>query len=218
MKATAKGALFEEIAVTGKALASPLRLQLLDLLAQSPASVDDLATATAQSPANTSQHLQVLHAAGLVERERDGLRVLYSLAGDESLKVWLALRDAAGVRRADVERAAREYLGAPVEAVSRSELRRRLRSGDAILVDVRPRHEFDAGHITGAVSIPLDELDERLAELPADAEVIAYCRGPFCAYAHEAVRKLTKAGRTARRLEDGWPEWKLSQKSRRSAA
>ena len=204
--------------MTGKALASPLRLELLDLLAQSPSSVDDLATATGQSSANTSQHLQVLHAAGLVERERDGLRVVYSLAGNESLKVWLALRDAAGAGRADVERAAREYLGAPVEAVSREELRRRLRSGHAILVDVRPGHEFDAGHIKGAVSIPLDELDERLAELPTDTEVIAYCRGPFCAYAHEAVRKLTASGRTARRLDDGWPEWKLAQTSRRSAA
>ena len=215
---TPKTALFEAIAVTGKALASPLRLELLDLLAQSPSSVDELATATGQSSANTSQHLQVLHAAGLVERERDGLRVVYSLAGDESLKVWLALRDAAGARRADVERAAHEYLGAPVEAVTREELRRRLRAGDAILVDVRPGREFDAGHIRGAVSIPLDELDERLAELPDDTEVIAYCRGPFCAYAHEAVRKLEQAGRTARRLEDGWPEWKLSQRPRRSAA
>src|SRR5215210_6847132 len=197
-----KGALFEAIAVMGKAFASPRRLELLDLLAQAPRTVDELAQAIEQSTANTSQHLQALHAAGLVTRAREGTSVRYSLAGDEVLELWLALRATSTVRLAEVERAARDYLGEDVEAIGRDELRKRLRRGDVVLIDVRPGEEFDAGHIDGARSIPIDELDERLAELPTDREVVAYCRGPFCAYAHEAVRQLRAAGRTARRLED----------------
>ena len=211
--------LFDEIAVMGKALASARRLELLDLLAQAPRSVEELAREAGLSGANASQHLQALHAAGLVTRERDGLRVRYSLAGEEALRLWLALRDAAAVNRAEVERAARDYLGEPVEAVSAEELRRRLRSGEAILLDVRPEAEFAAGHIEGARSVPLEQLDETLADLPEETEVIAYCRGRFCAYAHEAVRRLRAAGRPARRLQGGWPEWSLEQQAtRRSAA
>jgi rhodanese-related sulfurtransferase/predicted transcriptional regulator len=206
----AKTNLFEAIAAMGKALASPVRLELLDLLAQAPRSVDELAHASDQSTANVSQHLQALHAAGLVTRERDGTRVRYALAGDETLKLWLALREASALRLAEVERAAREYLGGDVEAIGRDELVARLAHGDIVLVDVRPEEEYAAGHIEGARSIPIDELEQRLAELPAEREVVAYCRGPFCAYAHEAVRQLRAAGHTARRLEDGWPEWRLS--------
>jgi rhodanese-related sulfurtransferase/DNA-binding HxlR family transcriptional regulator len=209
----AKDTLFEAIAVMGKAFASPRRLELIDLLAQGPRSVEQLARASGQSTANASQHLQALHAAGVVTRERDGTRVNYSLAGQEILELWLELRDASATRLAEVERAARNYLGDEVEAISRNELLKRLRRNDVVLIDVRPAEEFDAGHIDGALSIPLDELPERLAELPDDAEVVAYCRGAFCAYAHDAVRQLRAAGRPARRLEGGWPEWLLAERS-----
>jgi DNA-binding transcriptional ArsR family regulator len=205
-----KDAVFEAIAVMGKALASPRRLELLELLAQAPCTVEELARASGQSIANTSQHLQALHAAGLVDREREGTHVRYALAGEAALRVWLTLRDSAAAQLAEVERAARDYLGEEVERIGRDELRERMRRGDVVLVDVRPTDEFAAGHIEGARSIPVDELDRRLDELPAGLEVIAYCRGPFCAYAHEAVRTLRTKGRDARRLDEGWPEWRLA--------
>jgi rhodanese-related sulfurtransferase/DNA-binding HxlR family transcriptional regulator len=205
-----KDTLFEAIALMGKGFASPRRLELLDLLAQAPRTVDELARASEQSTANASQHLQALHAAGLVTRTREGTSVRYALAGDEVLSLWLALRDASVARLAEVERAAREYLGDDVEAIGRDELIARLQSGDVVLVDVRPAEEFAAGHIEGARSIPISELEKRLSELPTDREVVAYCRGPFCAYAHHAVRRLQDSGRKARRLEEGWPEWRLA--------
>src|SRR5437660_4418211 len=185
-----KSALFEAIAVMGKAFASPRRLELLDLLAQAPRAVEELARASGQSSANASQHLQALHAAGMVTRTREGTSVRYALAGDEALRLWLALRDASVSQLAEVERAARDYLGEEVDAIGRDELIARLRKGDVVLVDVRPADEFEAGHIEGARSIPIEELEDRLAELPADREIVAYCRGPFCAYAHDAVRLL----------------------------
>jgi rhodanese-related sulfurtransferase/DNA-binding HxlR family transcriptional regulator len=206
----AKDGLFEAIALMGKAFASPVRLELLDLLAQAPRSVEELARLSGQSTANASQHLQALRAAGMVTRAREGTRVRYALAGDDALRLWLALRDASAARLAEVERAAREYLGEDVDTLGRDELLDRLRRGDVVLVDVRPEAEYAAGHIEGAQSIPLDELERRLAELPPDTEVVAYCRGPYCAYAHEAVRRLHAAGRRARRLEEGWPEWRLA--------
>jgi rhodanese-related sulfurtransferase len=216
----AKNALFEAIAVMGKAFASPRRLELLDLLAQAPRTVDELARASGQSNANTSQHLQALYAAGIVSRERLGTSVRYELAGDEALRLWLALREVSAARLGEVERAARDYLGADVERIGHAELRKRLVKGDVVLVDVRPEEEYAAGHIEGARSIPLDELDDRLGELSQETEVVAYCRGPFCAYAHEAVRRLRASGRSARRLEEGWPEWRLleEQSNRRKAA
>jgi rhodanese-related sulfurtransferase/predicted transcriptional regulator len=207
----AKQALFESIAVMGKALASPRRLELLDLLAQAPRSVEELAEAAGLSVANASQHLQALHAAGMVSRTREGTRVRYSLAGEEALRLWLALRDASAARLAEVERAAHDYLGEDVETIDRGQLRERLARGDVVVVDVRPPEEYAAGHIEGARSIPIDELERRLGEIPDDREVVAYCRGPFCAYAHEAVRTLNEAGRPARRLRDGWPEWALAE-------
>ena len=212
----AKNALFEAIAMMGKAFASPVRLELLDLLAQAPRTVEELARVSGQSTANVSQHLQALHTGGLVTREREGTRVRYALAGDEALRVWLTLREVSAARLAEVERAAREYLGKEVEAIGRDELVKRMARGDVVLVDVRPPEEYAAGHIDGARSIPIDELEQRLAELPADQEVVAYCRGPFCAYAHQAVRRLRASGRQARRLEEGWPEWRLE--SRKGAA
>ena len=215
-----KNALFEAIALMGKAFSSPRRLELLDLLAQAPRTVDDLARSSEQSTANTSQHLQALHASGMVTRTREGTSVRYALAGDEALTVWLALRDASVARLAEVERAARDYLGDDVEVIGRDELLTRLGKGEVVLVDVRPAEEFEAGHIRGARSIPLDELEQRIGELPAGREVVAYCRGPFCAYAHEAVRRVKESGREARRLEEGWPEWRLkaTHAKRRKAA
>lgn len=206
----AKEAVFEAIAVMGKAFASPRRLELLDLLAQGPRTVQALAQQSGQSVANTSQHLQGLHASRLVTREREGTSVRYALAGEQVLALWLALRDASVAQLADVERAAAHYLGDDVEAIGREELLERLGRGDVVLIDVRPVEEYEAGHIEGALSIPHDELRGRLAELPTGREVIAYCRGPLCAYAHDAVRQLTGAGRAARRLDDGWPEWSLA--------
>jgi DNA-binding transcriptional ArsR family regulator len=207
----AKQAVFEAIALMGKALASPTRLELLELLAQAPHGVDELARLSGQSVANASQHLQALHAAGLVEREREGNRVRYAIAGEPALRLWLTLRDASASQLAEVERAARNYLGGEVEEVGREELLDRLGRGEIVLVDVRPEDEFASGHIEGARSIPIDELERRIDELPADTEVVAYCRGPFCAYAHEAVRQLQARGRSARRLKEGWPEWRLAE-------
>ena len=209
-----KDALFEATALMGKGFASPVRLELLDLLAQAPRTVHELARASEQSTANASQHLQALQAAGLVSRRREGTSVRYSLAGEDVLALWLALRDAAAARLAEVERAAREYLGEEVEAVEREELIARMRRGEAVLVDVRPAEEYAAGHIDGARSIPITELERRLEELPADREVIAYCRGPFCAYANQAVSAMKRSGRRARRLQQGWPEWNLEQQAR----
>ncbi|HEX5984164.1 MAG TPA: metalloregulator ArsR/SmtB family transcription factor [Solirubrobacterales bacterium] len=197
----------------GKAFSSPRRLELLDLLAQAPRGVEELASASGQSTANTSQHLQALHAAGMLTRRRQGTRVVYAIGGEDALRLWLTLRDASLARLGEVERAARDYLGEGVETIDRGELLERLGRGDVVLVDVRPEEEFAAGHIEGARSIPLEELEQRLPELPAGQEVVAYCRGPFCAYAHEAVRRLSDAGRSARRLETGWPEWRLAEAS-----
>ncbi len=206
-----KHALFDAIAVMGKAFASPRRLELIDLLAQGARSVDELASASGQSNANTSQHLQALHAAGLVTRRRDGLRVRYALAGDDVLALWLSLRRASAERLAEVQRAAREYLGDEVEVIGRDELIERMARGDVVLIDVRPAEEFEAGHIDGAQSVPIAELRRRLEQLPSDREIVAYCRGPFCAYAHEAVRTLRAEGRSARRLVHGWSEWRLAK-------
>jgi rhodanese-related sulfurtransferase len=210
-----KSALFEAIAATGKAFASPRRLELLDLLAQAPRTVDDLARASGQTTANTSQHLQALHASGLVARRREGTRVRYSLASDEALRLWLALRDTSARLLAEVERAAHDYLGEDVEAIDRDELIDRMGRGDVVLIDVRPAEEYAAGHIEGARSIPIDELEQRLSQVPDDREIVAYCRGPYCAFAHQAVRRLTAAGRPARRLDDGWPEWQLARQAAR---
>jgi rhodanese-related sulfurtransferase/predicted transcriptional regulator len=205
-----KQAVFEAVAVMGKALASPARLEFLDLLAQAPRTVNELAELSGQSVANASQHLQVLHGAGLVERERDGNRIRYAISGEPAMRVSVALAEAASANLAEVERAARSYLGADTEEIGRDELMDRLRRGDVVLVDVRPADEFESGHIEGARSIPIDELERRIDELPGDAEIVAYCRGPFCAYANAAVRQLQAKGHRARRLKEGWPEWSLA--------
>ena len=206
----AKHELFDRLAEVGRALAAGSRLLMLDVLAQGERSVEHLADAAGLSVANASQHLQVLRRAGLVETQREGTRVVYRLAGEEVLRLWVAVREVAAARVGDVERAARDYLGDEVEAIGRAELAGRLQAGEVVILDVRPRVEFAAGHIQGARSVPLDELEARLDEIPDDADVVAYCRGPYCVFAHEAVRRLRAAGRNARRLEDGWPEWRLA--------
>src|SRR5437762_4735485 len=157
-----KDVLFQAISVMGKAFASPVRLELLDLLAQAPRTVDALARTTGQSNANVSQHLQALHAAGMVTRERQGTSVRYEIAGSDALRLWVTLRDASIMRLAEVERAARDYLGEDVQVVGREELRERLARGDAILIDVRPQEEYEAGHIEGAGPVPIDEHDAPL--------------------------------------------------------
>lgn len=205
----AKDALFDGLASAAKALGSGRRAEILEVLAQGERSVEQLAEAIDQSVANTSHHLQVLARAGLVATRRNSQRVYYRLADNRVAELWTALCDVAATQVAEIDRLAHAYLGdrTGLEAISRHELARRLHDGAAVVVDVRPRLEYETGHITGARSIPLDELDEALQELPADSDIIAYCRGPFCVFADEAVRKLRAAGYHARRLEGGYPEW-----------
>lgn len=205
----AKNELQEVFAQVGKALANPHRLELLDLLAQGERSVEALARRSDISLALASAHLQALRRTGLVASRREGNRILYRLADDDVYVLLSALRTV-GSRLGDAERAARRYLGAPMEAVSRQQLLERVRDGDAVIVDLRPSEEFEAGHIAGALSIPLPELEARLAELPLDVEIVAYCRGPYCAMSAQAVALLERLGRRGRRLEDGYPEWRLA--------
>jgi rhodanese-related sulfurtransferase/DNA-binding transcriptional ArsR family regulator len=206
----AKTALFDEFARAAKALGSGRRLELLDVLANGERTVEALAGEVALSVANTSQHLQILRQAGLVAIRRQGTSIYYRLAAPEVFELWRALRILAAGRLAEVERLAAAYLGGRdrLEPVTREELARRLEDGDDLVVlDVRPAAEYAAGHLPGAVSIPVGELRRRLAELPTDSEIVAYCRGPYCAFAHEAVAVLREEGFSARRLEDGLPEW-----------
>jgi len=208
-----KTALFDEFARVAKALASGRRIELLDVLANGERTVEALAGQAAMSVANTSQHLQVLRQAGLVTARRQGTSVHYRLAGPDVFELWRALRTLAAGRLAEVQRLAAAYFGArdELEPVTRQELARRLQDGDRLVVlDVRPAAEHAAGHLPGAVSIPIQELRRRLAELPRDREVVAYCRGPYCAFAHEAVALLRQEGFSARRLEDGLPEWQAA--------
>jgi rhodanese-related sulfurtransferase len=209
----AKTALFDAFAGVGKALASGRRIELLDVLANGERTVETLAGEGALSVANTSQHLQVLRRAGLVASRRAGTSVYYRLAGPEVVALWRVLRNLAVSRLAEVERLAAAYLGdrEALEPMTRQELARRLEDGDSLVVlDVRPAAEHAAGHLPGAVSIPVGELRRRLSELPRDQEIVAYCRGPFCAFAHEAVSLLRREGYSARRLEEGLPEWEAA--------
>jgi rhodanese-related sulfurtransferase/predicted DNA-binding transcriptional regulator len=209
----AKTALFDEFARAAKALASGRRIELVDVLANGERTVEALAGEVGLSVANTSQHLQVLRQAGLVTSHRQATWVHYRLAAPEVFQLWQALRTLAASRRTEIERLATAYLGArdELEPVTRQELARRLQDGDDLVVlDVRPAVEYAAGHLPGAVSIPVDELRRRLAELPRGREIVAYCRGPYCAFAHEAVAVLRQEGFLARRLEDGLPEWQAA--------
>jgi rhodanese-related sulfurtransferase len=181
----------------------------VDVLAQGERSVEDLAAEIDQSVANTSQHLQQLLRAGLVRTRRDGTRIFYSLASARVTDLWLAVRDIAVAQVAEIDRLATAYLGDrdDLQTVSREELRRRIEAGDVVVLDVRPDAEFNAGHIAGARSLPLGDIKRRLRELPKGLDIVAYCRGPYCIYADDAVRQLCRSGRRAARLEDGYPEW-----------
>ena len=204
-------AVYEQFARIGKAVASARRVELLDLLCQGERSVETLARTTGMTVTNTSQHLQILRAARLVETRKEGTKVIYRLADDDVCRFFLELCELGHARLAEVDQLVHGYLaGNPFDAVAREELLERIERGEAVLLDVRPAEEFAAGHIAGAVSVPLEELEERLAELPADAEIVAYCRGPYCLLASRALELLRARGFRARRLEDGLPEWRLA--------
>lgn len=209
MSSSPKQALFAQFARVGQALSNPSRLEILDFLAQSKRSVQDLARLCGISVANASQHLQTLRAAGLVQTRKQGLHVFYSLSGPAVCELFRSLRHAGECHLAEVESIVRAHRsGAAAEAVSLPELRRRLRDGSALLLDVRPHEEFAAGHIPGARNIPLSELRTRLRSLPAGVDIIAYCRGPYCFLSDEAVVLLAKSGRRALRSAEGFPEWR----------
>jgi rhodanese-related sulfurtransferase len=206
----AKDALFDAFAEVAKALSSGRRAEIVDVLAQGERGVDAIAAEIGQSIANTSHHLQALSRAGLVSTRREGTRVFYGLASDRVGELWRAVRDVAAERIGGIDRLATAYLGDRdgVEAISRDELAARLRQRSVVVLDVRPEAEFAAGHIVGARSVPPGELRQRLRDLPKRRQIVAYCRGPFCVYADDAVRELRRRGIRARRLEDGFPEWR----------
>jgi rhodanese-related sulfurtransferase len=207
---SAKVALFDALASVAQALGSGRRAEIVDLLAQGERSVDEIANEIDQSVANTSQHLQVLAGSGLVRSRREGTRIFYRLASERVSDLWAAVRDVAVRHVADVAVLADEYLGGrdEVEQLSAEELERRLRRDQVVVLDVRPEPEYRAGHIAGARSAPLPELVALLPKLPRRREIVAYCRGPYCVYADDAVRLLRERGLKARRLDVGFPEWR----------
>jgi rhodanese-related sulfurtransferase/DNA-binding HxlR family transcriptional regulator len=206
----AKDALFDAFAEVAKALASGRRAEIVDVLSQGERSVEEVSAEIGQSVANTSHHLRALARAGLVRTRRDGTRIFYDLAGEQVIALWAAMRQVAGEHVAGIERLAAAYLGdrSTLEVVTRDELAARLAGGDLVVLDVRPDPEYRAGHIAGARSIPVTELRRRLRTLPKNVDVVAYCRGHYCVYADNAVRQLGRRGYHAKRLEDGFPEWK----------
>jgi rhodanese-related sulfurtransferase/DNA-binding transcriptional ArsR family regulator len=206
----AKEALFEALASVGRALSSGRRAEIVDLLAQGERSVEDVAAEIGQSVANTSHHLRNLAQAGLVRTRREGTRVIYGLASEQVLQLWTVVREVAAEHVAEVDRLAEAYLGRRdgLEPITRDELARRIRRGEVTVIDVRPAAEYEAGHVEGARSLPIKDLEQRLSALPRDADLVAYCRGPYCVFADDAVRMLRRRGFEARRLEDGFPEWK----------
>jgi rhodanese-related sulfurtransferase/DNA-binding transcriptional ArsR family regulator len=209
-RVVAKTKLFDGFGAVAKALASGRRMEILDVLAQGPRSVEELASEIHQSVANTSHHLRTLARVGLLETERDGTRIVYRVASPKVVELWRALRDVASEQVAEIDRLAHGYLGQRdgLEPISQGELLRRLRRKDVVVLDVRPAPEYAAGHIAGARSVPIAELSRRLKQLPKRTDVIAYCRGPYCVFADDAVRMLRRRGYRAVRLEDGFPEWR----------
>ncbi len=207
-----KAKIYDQLARIGKALASGPRLELLDLLGQAERSVEALAQASELSVTNASRHLQILHAARLIENRRDGQRVFYRLANEEVGVFWRSLRRLAEVRLTELHEAVEAYLErrTECEAIDRFELARRLRDGSVVLIDVRPREEFEYAHISGAVSVPVAQLERWAKDLPRSKEVVAYCRGPYCVMAVEAVTRLGRSGIATLRLEDGVGEWRAA--------
>ena len=205
----AKASLYDALAESAKALANGRRAELVDVLVQGERSVEELAAEISQTVANTSQHLQRLLRSGLVESRRDGTRIYYSLSSPVVLTLWRTMRQAAEEHVAGLQELASDYLGdrSKLRTITRDALRSRLRDGDVVVLDVRPEPEYTAGHIRGAITIPISDLKSRLGEIPDGAEVVAYCRGPYCVYADDAVRLMTRNGLDAARLEDGFPEW-----------
>lgn len=210
MERPRKDALYEQLARVGKAIGAPRRLELLDLLGQAPRTVEGMADQTGMSIANTSQHLQVLRAAGLVEAEKDGLYVTYRLASAAVADLFLDVRRLAEARLAEMDRIKKQFFGTQddIQRVDGKELLRRARRGEVVVLDVRPAIEYEAGHIASAVSIPHNELKRRVSELPKNREIVAYCRGPYCVYAVEAVKLLRARGYKAVRIEDGVVDWR----------
>lgn len=206
--------LLSHFAEVAKALAHPVRLELLEALGQGERNVELLAQACGQSVANTSHHLKVLRLGGLVTSRKEGLQVIYSLADDVIPGLIASIRGLAQRQSAEVERIVRDSFERrdALDPVGRDELLKRVKRKEVIVLDVRPQQEYSAGHIPGAVNIPLDELSRRLAALPRNREIVAYCRGPYCLLAFDAVAKLRKSGYQARRLQDGFPEWKAEQR------
>jgi rhodanese-related sulfurtransferase len=208
----AKDAVFEQFARVTKALASPKRLELVDLMAQGERSVEALARATAMNVTTASAHLQALRRARLVATRREGTKIFYRLAGRDVAGLYLQVQRTAETHLPDLAVAASAFLGPDdTDEIDRAELWRRAQDGSVTVLDVRPVEEYSGGHIPGAVSIPLDQLADRLAELPADTEIVAYCRGPYCVLSHDAVRMLRDNGRIARRLADGVLEWHAAE-------
>lgn len=207
-----KDRLFERFAAVAKALASPKRVELLELLAQTERTVEWLAEGTGMSVANTSQHLQTLRTARLVESRKEGLYVHYRLASPAVHQLYANLRSVAEERDAEVERLVRSFFGdrGELEAVAMDDLVERVRRGEVVVIDVRPPEEFEAAHLSGARSLPLAALDAAIGELPRDRIVVAYCRGPYCVLAEEAVKRLRYVGIDARRLDGGLPEWRAA--------
>jgi rhodanese-related sulfurtransferase/DNA-binding transcriptional ArsR family regulator len=205
-----KRRVYDQLAQVPKAIASGPRLELLDLLAQSEKSVDTLARQAGLSVANASRHLQILQRAGLAAVRREGRHAWYRIAGDDVQRLVQAVRAVAEARSAEMDRALGELHAGDAEPVGLSELRERLAAGDALLLDVRPADEYAAGHLPGARSLPIDELEARLSELPEGAAVVAYCRGPYCVFADRAVELLRAHGVDALRLQGGVPEWRAA--------
>jgi rhodanese-related sulfurtransferase len=207
-----KNLLYDQFARVGKAVANPHRLELLDLLAQGERTVEDLAQQAALPIANASQHLQALRRAALVEVRREGPYAYYRLADERVLRLWLAIRALGEARLAEVDRLVATYLAdrSELESIGAAALLERMRDDDVVVLDVRPVEEFEAGHIPGARSIPIADLERRVGELPREQEIVAYCRGPYCVYSDEAVVLLQAHGYRARRLEDGLPDWRSS--------
>jgi rhodanese-related sulfurtransferase/predicted transcriptional regulator len=212
----AKDALFDALASIAAAMGSGRRAQIIEVLAQGDRTVEQVAGEIGQTLANTSHHLRRLARAGLVTSTRSGTHVQYRLASDDVAAAWTALRRVAAAHVDNLEELARAYVGKrdELDTITRDELRDRLARGDVVVIDVRPTPEYEAGHVPGAISIPPDRLVEKLddlvTDLPIDRDIVAYCRGPFCVYADDAVRHLARQGRRALRLDDGLPEWRLA--------